>query len=309
MLDVELRSQPLSRPASDVLSDKQDGSVTVETILAKEARPAILTYASPMVRRAATIAKLPFYVGGLAREAECVDVPVMEDVVFIGGWRNIPGSVRVELRGRPRGDAAAGQDQETLSVYGVDISFAARFTGLRRLMFEWRIFSFLLFTGVFWAVEMAAMGLVWLLLAKVIFVKGGPPVRGIKRKAVAGGAAKMESDDFEPISDGLSDASRLFPSFAGQPPLRYSSVKDEEDEGPPSVLLHPQKERDEEADDEEDEDADYVLEEPGLPSRVVGMGPGRDDSGLGTSMESSGGASGSGANVAMRRRSRKEDSD
>lgn len=90
----------------------------------------------------------------------------------------------------------------------------------------------------------------------------------------------------------MSDTPHTFPTLSGQAPLRYSSprVKEEEkgeEEAPESqhAIM--------EADDE-DEDADYVHGDLGLPGRGV------SDSGIGTSMESSGGRTG----VARRRKSR-----
>lgn len=85
----------------------------------------------------------------------------------------------------------------------------------------------------------------------------------------------------EELSEGLSDTERTFPTYSRQPPLRYSSpkVKEEKEEKGqiPDVPVAGV-----DADDE-DEDADFLADEP-APLR----GGLHSDSGLGTSLESSG---------------------
>ncbi len=137
-------------------------------------------------------------------------------------------------------------------------------------MYNYRILSFILFTGTFWAVEMAFAFLGWSILYLYLFHGSSAPPLPKREKAEPGDQeVKTEpGTDAGASEDNLSDTSRQFPTYAGQPPLRYSSprVKDEKTEETPTALadIPPAVEA-----DDEDEDVDFV------------------DSGLGTSMESS----------------------
>ena len=138
MLDVELRGHARFPPpprytsnsntetATGPGSERKDAEDAVTApVLAREARPAILTYVSPMVSRVATAALLPAYMLGFAKETECLSKTVMESVAFAKGWRNVPATVRVEVRGKDR------KSGETMRLYGTSVEFVARFEGLR----------------------------------------------------------------------------------------------------------------------------------------------------------------------------------
>ena len=112
MLDLALLPHP---PTS-----AETGSNTSVTALSKSRRPAILTYASPLVDTASKISFLPLYVLGWNREAEKLQVPMMERVQFARGWRNLPDSLRLEIH-----------SSERMQVYKAKVMFKARFTGLR----------------------------------------------------------------------------------------------------------------------------------------------------------------------------------
>lgn len=88
--------------------------------ISQSRRPAILTYSSPMVDVARRMARLPLYVVGWRREAETLDVPMMEKVQFARGARNLPQSLRLEI-----------QSDGKLQIYSARVEFRARFTGLR----------------------------------------------------------------------------------------------------------------------------------------------------------------------------------
>lgn len=91
-----------------------------EALIANSRRPAILTYASPLVDTARKVSRMPLYLVGLQREEEKLEVQMMEDVEFSRGWRNVPSSLRLEIHSR-----------EQMQVYDVRVKFKARFTGLR----------------------------------------------------------------------------------------------------------------------------------------------------------------------------------
>ncbi|EHA22006.1 hypothetical protein ASPNIDRAFT_56432 [Aspergillus niger ATCC 1015] len=149
MLDLAL----LSRPSTSAAYDTN----TSVTTLSHSRRPAILTYTSPLVDTASKISFMPLYVLGWHHEAEKLQVPMMERVQFARGWRNIPGSLRLELH-----------SSEIMQVYKAKVTFRARFTGLRWVMYNWRLTSFVVFGFLFWSVSMASTGLAWVVFASLL---------------------------------------------------------------------------------------------------------------------------------------------
>lgn len=73
-----------------------------------------------MIDTASKISLMPLYVAGWHREAETVNVGMMERVEFPRGWRNLPESLRLEI-----------QSDERMQIYSARVQFRARFTGLR----------------------------------------------------------------------------------------------------------------------------------------------------------------------------------
>jgi hypothetical protein len=116
MLDLTLFS---SRPASLVLPGPAN------TPISQARRPAILTYASPMVDVARRAARMPLYVVGLHRELEKLEVPMMEQLEFAKGARNLPQSLRLEI-----------QSDLKMQIYTARVEFRARLTGLRYVLCE-----------------------------------------------------------------------------------------------------------------------------------------------------------------------------
>lgn len=151
-------------------------------------------------------------------------------------------------------------------------------------MYNYRILSFIVLTGMFWAVEATFACLFWLILSIFVFPENAPPTDTKKEEDSV--RIKKEEDEH---SD-MSDTPHTFPTLSGQPPLRYSSphVKEEDTPAPPDNEVAVG-----EADDEDD---DFVLDSTGPMRTQV------SDSGIGTSMESS-----SGRPENIRRRSRRSE--
>lgn len=103
-------------PASSVLP----GSANAQNPISQSRRPAILTYTSPLVDLARRLVRLPLYLVGWRREAETLEVPMMEKVEFARGSRNLPQSLRLEI-----------QSDEKMQIYSARVEFRIRFTGMR----------------------------------------------------------------------------------------------------------------------------------------------------------------------------------
>lgn len=112
MLDLTLFSHPSTSARTD--------TNTSTSAISRSRRPAILSYASPMIDTASKISLMPLYVTGWHREAETLKVGMMERVEFPRGWRNLPESLRLEI-----------QSEERMQIYSARVQFRARFTGLR----------------------------------------------------------------------------------------------------------------------------------------------------------------------------------
>jgi seipin len=268
--------QPL--PLSSMPTPKNLGrtiSVSPEEVLLYSRRPAILTYTSRLISLSERIFSLPLYVLGLRQESEILHVPMAESQSFIKGWKNVPGYVMLELQ--------AGQE---VQVYDVRVLFTARFGGLRWLMYNHRILSFIMFTSAFWFSEMIFTVLGWLAV-RAIF----SPKKEVKQELVKGeetdASTVVKAEGEETDEPDLSDTPRTFPTYGRQAPLRYiPKVKDEADSEEYIIDETAIQPLAAEADDEGEEDLEVYR-------------GGRADSGIGTSFSEGGERSG-----LARRRSR-----
>jgi seipin len=243
------------------------------SILAHSRRPAILTYYSTTMEHVHRLTGLLWYILGFRREDETLVVPMFESVEFARGWRNIPSTARLELQ--------SGADAK-LQVYSVKVQFTARLRGLRWLMYRYRLTTFVVMTGAFWAAEMGAAAGVWLLLHFILQPHEIPQKEhdgSIKAEDSALSTKKRSRSPRIKDEPYISDTPRTYPSSSRDHPITYTSplIKSEEAIQPPLSEIPPLGA---EADDE-DEDADFVLDEPGAFGRA-----GVSDSGIGTSLES-----------------------
>lgn len=241
-------------------------------VLARSRRPAILTYRSHIIEMAHRTLRLPFYLLGWHTESEHVEISMLESVVFEQGYRNIPSSVRLELRSR-----------QPLEVYGVKVRINARLEGLRWLMYKYWLTSAMIGIGLFWGVGMGVLLFTW---GTFTLVFGGSRPAAKTDENLQNSSLNATSNDpakpkIEPAEDDqgtpFSDTNRTFPTLPSQQPLSYRSLKQEQE--PPKMEDIPTRE-DAEADDEDD---DFVLEDALPPVKKEGV---FEDSGLGTSMES-----------------------
>ena len=245
-------------------------------VLAKSRRPAILTYRSWILEHAHRFLRIPLYLAGWHTESETIAISMMEAVEFDKGARNVPSSLRLELRSK-----------QPLEVYRVAVHFSAKLEGLRWLMYQYRLTSLVAFTSLFWGVEMGVVLLTWAVLMMLFTSQphderepsASATTQKIKPDPDAATTPKTERADSRPDTP-LSDASRTFPTLHSQQPLHYSSPASPKDERQSPALEDIPLREDAEADDE---DNDFVLEEP-LPRSGEREGL-FTDSGIGTSFE------------------------
>lgn len=225
------------------------------TVLAVSRRPAMVPYRSWMVDYIHTAKSLPWYFFNLREEKDKLRVPIFEKVSFGKGRAGLPAVLHLEV-----------QSTHRLQIYSAVAHFRARFTGLRWIMYNHRIFSAGVFIGAFWITELVSFGLAW---AVVSFYLSGSTRKGEPKAQLEDTSTKIKAEEEDDPKAALSDTERTFPTLTGQAPLRYSSpangTKQEDDEEEPGLRpVTPAAEA-----DDEDEDMDFF------------------DSGIGTSLESS----------------------
>lgn len=249
-------------------------------MLARSRRPGLLTYRSPLIELAYRLLRLPLYLVNWHTESEHIEVSMMEGVTFDQGYRNIPSSLRLELRAK-----------HPLEVYRAVVRISAKLEGLRWLMYRHWISSAAIGILMFWGVEMGVVVCTWALFTLLFGraaqdtdeqeqEKQSTKTTGKQTSAQPNTAIKQEPpEDAEPETPH-SDTPRTFPTLPSQQPLSYTHPKSELPD-PPNLHDIPPAPEDAEADDEDD---DFVLGEP--PGPRAGEGAGFTDSGIGTSLES-----------------------
>ncbi|KAH8666335.1 hypothetical protein BX600DRAFT_380606 [Xylariales sp. PMI_506] len=128
--------------------------VNVSNVVFSSRRPALVPYTDPLVARASRLLFLPWHLLTPTSEQVRLVVPMGELVEF----RNqLPLSVLLDVQ--------AGQN---FQVYSAQIELVARLTGIRWMMYNHRIISFVVFTTLFWLAEIIWMVLAWLVLASFV---------------------------------------------------------------------------------------------------------------------------------------------
>jgi len=183
-----------------------------------------------------------------------------ESTKFKKGYKNIPSYVFVEIQ--------SGIKQE-VQIYDIRVLLTARFGGLRWLMYNYRIASFVAFVGAFWFAEIMSSALSWVIF-RSFFSSSESPIKEVMKDDTKNWSLKTENETDDP---DLSDTPRTFPTYGRQAPLRYvPKVKDEDldDYVIDETIVQPLAA---EADDE---------------SEDFGGKDGRTDSGIGTSFSEGG---------------------
>ena len=204
---------------------------------------------------------MPLYFFGIRKESEAFAVPMFEGAEFAKGASNVPRAAHVVI-----------EADEKMQIYDISIVIIAKLSGLRWILYNHRILSFLVFTSSFWVSSMISMGIMWFVLS--IYLDDSK--EGKQDDEGRNGSFKEEStpEINEPLR---SDTLRSFPTLGRQRPLKYEgpAIKQEDEE---DVLLdtalQPSQATAAEADDEDDEDA-----KASSSFRDSGIGTGRDERG------------------------------
>ena len=275
MLDVSLHGPPQDAPSNaftGLLASSQDLS-NKGTLVAHSRRPAILTYASPVVDTVSTLTWLTFYLFGWASESERLQIPMFEAVEFNKGTANLPQSITIALEAFPN-----ESPRHVLQVYDCHVKIVAKLRGLKWIMYHHRILSYVAFTACFWGASVMSFAVTYLTATLVLESSEGKEAE--QKRRVMANEQDFYAGTQPPIKaeEGMSDTPRTFPSLGrvggGAVPLRYpdSRVKQEVEEEEEEEILQATTLQPLEADDE-----DEGFEEGTESFRDSGIGTGRDE--------------------------------
>lgn len=260
-------------PQSGIAGTPTSLSENDALLLATSRRPAIMPYRSQWIDLIHKGIELPWYILCLRSESNTLRIPVFEEVNFAKGTKNAPASMRLEI-----------QSTHRLQIYGAKALFRARFAfpSMKWAMYNHRLISAFIFISTFWMTELVFFGLAWGALALYL---QQPDVGKIKAEEVGASSTakkiKQEEED-DDVPAKLSDTERTFPTLSGQAPLRYSSptereIKREPDVEDETVVVPEAVARATDADvEDEDEDVDFF--DSGIGTSLESSGPGRRDS-------------------------------
>ena len=227
-------------------------------VLFSSRRPALLPYIDPVVSLASRILFLLYHLIVPAAQTCVLKVPVAERVAFPDSA--VPSWAYVEVE--------AGQG---IQIYSASLTMTAQLSGLRWLMFHYRLLTFITFTMLFWVCEVAFMSVAWAVISSLLGASSGNmDLKGQKgqRRSTTEGFSDSEDygEDFE--GDDGSDYPQQFPTYGSQPALKHEpDVKPEEEHKQP---LHEIPVAGEEADDEDDDGGEKSALDSGIGTSFSG---------------------------------------
>jgi hypothetical protein len=231
------------------------------SVLFSSRRPALLPYIDPVVSLASRILFLIYHLISPTAQTCVMKIPVAERVTFPTDSA-IPSSAYVEVE--------AGQG---IQIYSASLTMTAQLSGLRWLMFHYRLLTFITFTMLFWVCELAFMSVAWAIFSSLMGSSSDKleyKARKGQRRSTTEGAADSDDEDENDDEDDGSDYPQQFPTYGKQPALKHEpGVKDEEEHKQP---LYEIPVAGEEADDEEEEIEDKSALDSGIGTSYSGEG-------------------------------------
>ena len=264
------------------------------SVLYHSRRPAILPYESPVSSVVSMGLGLPWHVFGFRDMDKVVlRVGLWELLEFERGRGNVPTHARVEVVG-----ASGGNGREALQSYAAHLRFAARFRGLRFVVYNYRVLSFLVFSMLFYMTSISTMLIGWAAISALTKQKrdekGSVKIEGstrVKAEPENGDVRKIKQEQDQAgrglSLDNISDSAVQYPTGRGRPALQYAGRQASAEEEVQTVIE--QAQAGEAADDEdegaeEEQDAQMMRRFEG--SWAASGARFEGDSGIGTSMES-----------------------
>ena len=264
------------------------------SVLYHSRRPAMLPYESAVTGVVSMGLGLPWHVFGF-RDVDRVvlKVGMWELLAFERGRGNVPTHARVEVVG-----AGDGRARDALQSYAAHLRFAARFQGLRFVVYNYRVLSFLVFSTLFYMTSISTMAIGWAAITALMKQrrneKGAVKIEGskkVKSEHENGDVRKIKQEQDEAGQglslDNVSDSATQYPTGRGRPALHYAGRQASGEEEAQPVIEQTQPgeaadDEDEGSEEEQDEEMMRRFEGSWAASGARFEG----DSGIGTSMES-----------------------
>ncbi|KAK7943197.1 uncharacterized protein PG986_012310 [Apiospora aurea] len=206
-----------------------------ENVVFSSRRAALLPYEDPFISRASRALFLLWHVlvGSSSSSAGRItlDLPMGELVEFRD---QLPLSLLLDVQAGP-----------TLQVYAARVELVARLTGVRWLMYNHRIFSFVVCTALFWSAEVISMAAAWAVLIFCFSDNGGGDNGGVDGpRKPKGGNGDDDGDFREPPPPGQPTPSKGF-GGSGAVAIASGKLKVEHANGRERQLAIKQEEEDE----------------------------------------------------------------
>ncbi|RPA83690.1 hypothetical protein BJ508DRAFT_360369 [Ascobolus immersus RN42] len=220
--------------SASVFSTTPSSSEGSNTKVLEVSKTGLLTYRSPMITTLRTLFLSPAYLLNLAKEAEIIDVPLLQSISFPSPplspsdqkWHHhlspptqpYPSSIHLSIHTPFTLTPLGGHQPHLLRIYTAKLRFVAKLKGLRWAMYHHRILSFLTFAGIFFFVMAWATAVVWWRIVAYLERKVGvelgavtaptdPSAPGVEQKDKLPEVDETTSDDDEDLDQ---DGDRAF---------------------------------------------------------------------------------------------------
>lgn len=322
MLDLTLHGKKKKDTMQSTILEKMNMDEMIPSPpLHSSRRPALVPYSSLPASLARKIIYTPLHILTSSKtydpDSVTLTVPMFEEIEFARGKDNIPTHAKLVIQTQrpsaPIYTASSTIPIPHLEVYSAKLTFQVRFHGLRYLVYNHRILSFLIFSSIFYGVSISTVAVVWAVLAMLFRTDTSSPSGRALIKTEKSPTIKQEPDVSDPLGTAsdytvqtvkrLSDESEdnaVTGETARGETLGYTPQTSEAasiDDSAPLIPVVGADASEEQADDEEEQSEDEWEQLQRLRRRMEKDARERErqvrlereqDSGLGTSLESGG---------------------
>ncbi|KAH8176856.1 adipose-regulatory protein [Sarocladium implicatum] len=254
LLDTEISPQLVVDASKFALSSESaaerdwDATNFLRMVLFHARRPALIPFVDPVVAMAKRVLFVGWYILWPENAQTCtLTVPLAERVG--GAFAKAPRAAYIEVEG--------GQ---TIQIYDLFLTMTAQLSGLRYVMFHYRLLTYSIFTFLFWVSEVFFMGGAYLVFSSTSSSSAHrqKQIDAQRRGEITYEGQRQQSGNVS------SDHPHTFPTYGKQPRLKHEpqdTVKTERDEEEEKERLMAElpvagAEADDEDDDDYDEDMD-----------------------------------------------------
>lgn len=210
MLDLGLHGKDNPSLQATILESLNANEVVPTPPLHHSRRPAIVPFTSLPAKLARKMVYTPIHLLTASKsydpDSVTLTIPMFEEVEFARGKDNIPTHAKLVIQTQ-RPSSHVYITEKTLPVphlkiYSAKLSFQVRFHGLRYLIYNHRILSFLVFSSMFYGVSVSTVAVVWAVLAMFLRTGSGQSSQDSKSliKTEKSPTIKQEHDQSDPLA-------------------------------------------------------------------------------------------------------------